>query len=78
MLSFKELSCWCLLFIVEQVFLLMGEVRSMHNADTQCTVRGEGRPKGREEFLCLNFSCLAVKHEFYFTIDIIILILELF
>ena len=41
-----------LLFMAEQVFLLTGKVWSMHNADTQCTVRGEGRPKGREEFLC--------------------------
>ena len=45
-----------LLFMVEQVFLLMGEVLLMRNADTQCTVGGERRPKGREEFLCLNFS----------------------
>ena len=37
----------------------------MHNADTQCRV-GERRPKGRENFLCLKFSCLAIKYEFYF------------
>ena len=55
------------LFMAEQVFLLMGEVWLMHNADTQCAVEGEGRPKGREEFLCLNFSCLAIKYESYFT-----------
>ena len=49
-----------LLFPVE-----MGEVWSMHNADTQCTVPGERRPKGREHsFLCLNFSRLAIKYEF--------------
>ena len=53
--------------MAEQVFLLMEEVWSTHNADTQCTVWGEGRPKGREEFLCLNFSCLAIKDGFYFT-----------
>ena len=51
--------------MVEQVFLLMGEVWSMHDVDTQCTVKGERRPEGREEFLCLNFSCLAIKYEFY-------------
>ena len=28
---------------------------------------GEGKPDGREEFLCLHFSCLAIKDEFYFT-----------
>ena len=39
----------------------------MRNAHTQCTVRGERRPKGREELLCLDFSCLAIKYEFYFT-----------
>ena len=32
--------------------------------DTWCTVWGEGRSKGREAFLCLNFSCLAIKHVF--------------
>ena len=42
-------------FMVEQIFLLMGEVWSMHN--DRYTVRGE-EAKGREEFLCLNFSCL--------------------
>ena len=45
-----------LLFIVEQVFLLMGKLWSMHNADTQCIVRGERKPKGRENFLGLTFS----------------------
>lgn len=39
-----------LLFSVEPVFLLMGEAWVMHNPDTQCTVRGERRPKGREDF----------------------------
>lgn len=33
--------------------------------DTRGTVWGEGRSKGREAFLCLNFSCLAIKHVFY-------------
>ena len=37
--------------MVEQVFLLTWEVWSMHNADTQSTVWGERRPKGREDFL---------------------------
>ena len=50
--------------MVEQVFLLMGEVWLMHNVDTQYTER---RPKGREEFLCLNFSCFVIKYEFDFT-----------
>ena len=56
-----------LLFMVEQVFLLMAEVWLMHNADTPCTVGEVRRPKGREEFLCLNFSCLAIKYEIDFT-----------
>ena len=46
----------------------------MYNADTQCTVGGERSPKGREEFLCLNFSCLAIKYEFYFTVPSIYLV----
>ena len=53
--------------MVEQEFLPMGKVWSVHNADTQCTLWGERRPKGREKFLCLNFSCLAMKYECYFT-----------
>ena len=40
----------------------------MPDADTQRTVRGERRPKGRENFLCLNFFCLSIKYEFYFTL----------
>ena len=47
----------------------------MHNADTQCTVGGERGPKGREIFSCLNFSCLAIKREFYFTLLILVLLL---
>ena len=42
-----------LLLMAEQVFLLVGEVWSMQNADTHCAVRGEGRRKGREEFCCV-------------------------
>ena len=40
----------------------------MPNADTRCTVRGDRRPKGREHLLCLSFSCLAIKREFYFSL----------
>ena len=58
-----------LLFMVEQVFLLMGEVWWMHNVGTQCTVEGREEAKGQRKFLCvLNFSCLAIKYKFYFTI----------
>ena len=52
--------------MVEQVFLSMGEVWSVHNANTYYTVEGEQSLMDREEFLCLNFSCLAIKYEFYF------------
>ena len=51
--------------MVEQVFLSMGEVWSVHNANTYYTVEGEQSLMDREEFLCLNFSCLAIKYEFY-------------
>ena len=44
-----------LLFIVEQVFPLMRQVWSMHNADIQSTVGGEGTPKGRKEFFTFKF-----------------------
>ena len=52
--------------MAEQVFLPTGEVWSMGNEGTQCTV---GREAGQraEKNLCLNLSCLAIKYEFYFT-----------
>ena len=37
----------------------------MPNADTQCTVRESGGQRA-EKIVCLNFSCLAIKYEFYF------------
>ena len=40
----------------------------MHNAVTQCRVQGKRRRKDIENFLCLNFSYLAIKYEFYFII----------
>ena len=43
-----------LLFIVEQVFLLMGEVWLMCKANAQCTVRSENRPKVEKNFCCLS------------------------
>lgn len=49
---------------VAQVFLPMGTFWLMPNTDTQCTVRGGGRPKSREQILCLNFSCFDTKYEF--------------
>ena len=57
-----------LLFMVKQVFLLMGEMSSMHNADPGCSVQGQRRPKGREVVLCLYCSCLVIKYEFYFAV----------
>ena len=39
-----------LLFMVEQVFLLMGEVWSMYNAGTQCTIVGREGPKAEKIF----------------------------
>ena len=68
MLSFKELSCCQENVAVHgwAVFLPMGEVWWVHNADTLCTEQGERKPEGRE-LLCLNFPCLAIKYEFYFT-----------
>ena len=44
-----------LLLMAEQVFLLMAEVWLMTNADTQCTVQGDGMPKGREEIFMLKY-----------------------
>lgn len=72
MLSFTEFlidARRTLLSMVEQLFLPVGEVWSMHNTDTQCALWGERRPKGKEDFLCLNFSYLAIKYEFYVTVS---------
>ena len=47
-----------LLFMVEEVLMPVGEVWLMHNADTQCTVWGERRLKGRKKFMFKYFlSC---------------------
>ena len=43
----------------------MQEVWYRHNADTQCIVLGERRPKGREIFL-FKFFLSFHKDEFYF------------
>ena len=55
-----------LVFVVEQVFLPTWMVWWIQNVDARCTA--EGRPKGRENFVCLNFSCFAIKYELYFTV----------
>lgn len=47
-----------LFFMAAQVFLPMERVWLMHNADAQCTVQEEKRPKGQGEFLFTFFlSC---------------------
>ena len=42
------------------------EVWWMHGAGAHCTEGGQRGPKGREKSLCLHFSYLATKYEFYF------------
>ena len=68
---FKELSRWCWENITLYDWAGIpvnggGLVPHLHNADTYYTVEGEQSLMDREEFLCLNFSCLAIKYEFYF------------
>ena len=46
-----------LLFTVEKVFLPMGEVWLMLNADTDCTAEERG-PKVREKFFMFKFFLL--------------------
>ena len=58
-------------FMVEQVFLPKGGVGAvLVNAWCRYTRHswGRRRTKDREKLLCLNFSCLAIKYEFYFTV----------
>ena len=47
-------------FMVEQVFLLMGEVWPLHDADTQYTVEGREEAKGQRKCFMLKFffSCI--------------------
>lgn len=61
MFSFKVLSCWCWL---SRYFCPWGEVRCIMQIYS-AQWWGERKPKGRGNFLCLNFSCLATKYEFY-------------
>ena len=49
-----------LLFMIEQILLLMGEVWVMRNTDVQCTGGERGHLRA-ETFLCVNFSCLDKK-----------------
>ena len=44
-----------LLLWLNRCFLLMGELLLMHDANTQCTVGGERRPKGKEKFFMFKF-----------------------
>ena len=47
-----------LLFMAEQVFLLMGDGWSMHHADTRGTVQGEKNKRAEKKFLFIFFlSC---------------------
>ena len=47
-----------LLFRVEQIFLPMGEVWSMHNEDTQCRVGGGGGQRAEKNFYVYIFLVL--------------------
>lgn len=53
--------------MVEQVFLQLGDVWFMHNADMQCTVGRENRIKGSENFFMFIFffSCHKILILFY-------------
>lgn len=57
-----------LLFKVEQELLLMGEIWSTCNADTQCPVDGTEEDKEmRQNFMFNFFSRIAITCRFYFT-----------
>ena len=58
-----------LLFMVEQAFLLMGEVWSICDEDTQSTGEENKETKEQRNFFNVfsHFSCLAIECEFYFT-----------
>ena len=60
-------GCLCGLGIVP-----MEKIWSLGNVDTQSTRMGERRPRTRKPFFSLNFSCLAMKSEFYLAGDIML------
>lgn len=48
-----------------------GDVRDLVNTQCRYTVLSEGREEAKEQgrfiFVCLNFSCILIKYDFYFT-----------
>ena len=50
----------CCSLCLSRYFCWRWEVWSIRSADEQRTEQGERRSKGREEFLCLNSSCLEI------------------
>ena len=69
--SYLVNACRMLLFMVKRVFLLMGEVWSMHNLDTVHGVRVRGAEKGvkgQRRIFMFKFFCLAIKYKFHFTV----------
>lgn len=63
-----------LLFTVEQdpyQWESFGDVRDLVSAQCRYAVLSEGREgakgQGRFIFVCLNFSCILIKYDFYFT-----------
>ena len=59
----------CLLWLSRCSSWRMGEVWLVQNADYTMHSVGKRGGQGAEDFLCLNFSCLAMKCEFYFTVE---------
>ena len=55
-----------LLFMVEQLFLPIGEVWSLNNAEIQGMVGEREEAKRQTNVSCLNFSYLGIQYEFYF------------
>ena len=71
LLLFKELSCYArgmLFFMIEQLFLPVGEVWWMHNEVMQCTEEGRREAKMQRKKMLNFFSCFAIKYEFYFIV----------
>ena len=58
-----------LLFMFEQVFLLMGEVWSIYNADTQCTAERKEKAKGQRKIFMFKLCLSSIRYEFYFKIN---------
>ena len=67
MLSSKELFLKINLYGGAGISAL-GKIWLTHSAEAQCTLEGKHEANGQRKILCLKFSCLTIKYDFYFAL----------